>query len=201
MLPRRAQAYRLEQNAFANLTHSLPCRPIPPCPVHSPIRNPGTIQTPLSPRARGRGENRKTLSRKSLLKRLWTYQKERFPLFKHGFLIAIFSGAAVAYGASLSDTLPAFPSVFVAFLSTFGFFWQMRVADEFKDLADDAQYRPYRPVPRGLVSLRELAILGLISAAIQASLALWLEPALLGFLICIWAYFGLMCKEFLCVIG
>lgn len=172
---------------------------MPPDPsVPSPLPNQESWDDsdPLSPRARGRGENRKTLSRKSLLKRLWTYQKERFPLFKHGFLIAIFSGAAVAYGASLSDTLPAFPSVFVAFLSTFGFFWQMRVADEFKDLADDAQYRPYRPVPRGLVSLRELAILGLISAAIQASLALWLEPALLGFLICIWAYFGLMCKEF-----
>ncbi|WP_410503854.1 hypothetical protein [Leptolyngbya sp. BL0902] len=72
----------------------------------------------------------------------------------------------------------------------------MRVADEFKDLTDDAQYRPYRPVPRGLVSLRELAIAGVISAVLQASLALWLAPALLGFMVCVWAYFGLMCKEF-----
>ncbi|MFH7241933.1 MAG: hypothetical protein ACHWZW_03685 [Spirulina sp.] len=111
-------------------------------------------------------------------------------------MILIFSGAAVGYGASLTDTRPALSSAFVAFASTFAFFWQMRVADEFKDLADDTQYRPYRPVPRGLVSLRELAILGLISAVIQASLALWLAPTLLGFLIGVWAYFGLMCKEF-----
>lgn len=146
---------------------------------------------PLSPEERGEGEDSK-----SRLQRIWIYQKERFPLVKHGLLILIFSGAAVGYGANLTDTLPMFSSACVAFLSTFGFFWQMRVADEFKDLADDVQYRPYRPVPRGLVSLRELAILGLISAIIQASLALWLEPDLLGFLICIWAYFGLMCKEF-----
>ena len=136
------------------------------------------------------------LPRKSLLQRAWIYQKERFPLVKHGLLIAIFSGAAVGYGASLTATRPALSSAFVAFFSTFAFFWQMRVADEFKDLADDAQYRPYRPVPRGLVSLRELALLGLLSAAIQASLALWLAPALLGLLAIIWAYFGLMCKEF-----
>jgi hypothetical protein len=34
------------------------------------------------------------------LKRLWIYQNERFPLAKHGLLIAIFSGAAVGDGAS-----------------------------------------------------------------------------------------------------
>ncbi len=136
------------------------------------------------------------LRRKSLLKRAWIYQKERFPLVKHGLLIAIFSGAAVGYGANLSHSRPTLNSAFVAFFSTFAFFWQMRVADEFKDLADDAQYRPYRPVPRGLVSLRELAILGLISATVQAGLALWLAPSLLGLLVSIWAYFGLMCKEF-----
>lgn len=131
-----------------------------------------------------------------VFKRLWMYQKERFPLVKHGALIVVFSGSAVGYGARLTDTHPTVTSALVAFLSTFAFFWQMRVADEFKDLADDTQYRPYRPVPRGLVSLRELAVAGLLSAATQASLALWLAPSLLGFLLCIWAYFGLMCKEF-----
>jgi 4-hydroxybenzoate polyprenyltransferase len=130
------------------------------------------------------------------LKRLWIYQNERFPLAKHGLLIAIFSGAAVGYGASLTDTRPSLVSALVAFLSTFGSFWQMRVADEFKDLADDVQYRPYRPVPRGLVSLSDLAVLGIISAVMQLLLALWLAPPLFGWLAIIWAYFGLMCQEF-----
>ncbi len=165
--------------------------PNPDVPSSTSSQEPWDTSEPLSPKERGRGE-----SRKSLFQRAWIYQKERFPLVKHGLLILIFSGAAVGYGASLTDTRPALSSAFVAFASTFAFFWQMRVADEFKDLADDAQYRPYRPVPRGLVSLHELAFLGLISAVIQASLALWLAPALLGFLVGIWAYFGLMCKEF-----
>lgn len=149
---------------------------------------------PLKKRGGGKGHN--ALPQKSLLKRAWIYQKERFPLVKHGLLIAIFSGAAVGYGAKLTDTVPTFSSAFVAFFSTFAFFWQIRVADEFKDLADDAKYRPYRPVPRGLVSLQELAMLGLISAVLQAGLAFWLAPDLLVFLVGIWAYFGLMCKEF-----
>ncbi len=130
------------------------------------------------------------------LRRLWIYQNERFPLAKHGLLIAIFSGAAVGYGARLTDTRPSLVSALVAFFSTFGFFWQMRVADEFKDLADDLQYRPYRPVPRGLVRLSELAVLGVISAVLQLLLALWLAPPLFGLLAIIWAYFGLMCREF-----
>ena len=147
-------------------------------------------------RVRSGGEGSLSSCRKRLIKRVWIYQKERFPLVKHGLLIAIFSGAAVGYGANLIHTRPALTSAFVAFFSTLAFFWQMRVADEFKDLADDTQYRPYRPVPRGLVSLRELAILGLMSAMVQAGLALWLAPSLLGLLVSIWAYFGLMCKEF-----
>ncbi|MEB3290135.1 MAG: hypothetical protein VKI82_09470 [Leptolyngbya sp.] len=131
-----------------------------------------------------------------MARRLWIYQKERFPLIKHGFLIAVFSGAAVGYGASLTATVPHPASALVAFFSTLSFFWQMRVADEFKDLADDAQYRPYRPIPRGLVSLKALAILGGLSALLQAILALWLAPVLAVCLLGIWAYFGLMGQEF-----
>lgn len=167
-----------------------------PSPSSLPPKNSWDPSESLS-LGEGSGENGHTvLPPKSLLRRAWIYQKERFPLVKHGLLIAIFSGAAVGYGASLTDTRPTLSSALVAFLSTFAFFWQMRVADEFKDLADDAQYRPYRPVPRGLVSLQELAILGFLSAALQASLALWLASDLLIVLLGIWAYFGLMCKEF-----
>lgn len=165
--------------------------PDPPASRPPPPQNSWEKSTPQAPGARLSGEGRPPL-----LKRAWIYQNERFPLVKHGLLIAIFSGAAVGYGARLTATTPTLASAVVAFLSTLAFFWQMRVADEFKDLADDAQYRPYRPVPRGLVSLRELAIAGMLSAVLQAALALWLGPNLLGLLVVIWAYFGLMCKEF-----
>lgn len=165
--------------------------PDPPASRPMPAQDPWDNPASHSPGAKGSGEGRQPL-----VKRAWIYQNERFPLVKHGLLIAIFSGAAVGYGARLTETTPALASAWVAFLSTFGFFWQMRVADEFKDLADDAQYRPYRPVPRGLVRLRELAMAAILSAVLQAALALWLAPNLLGLLVVIWAYFGLMCKEF-----
>ena len=40
------------------------------------------------------------------------------------------------------------------------FFLQLRIADEFKDFAEDSRFRPYRPVPRGLVTLTELGWVG-----------------------------------------
>ena len=133
----------------------------------------------------------------SALKRWWIYQRERFPVIANGLLIAVFSGAAVSYSVLLrAGAVPAVSSFLVAFVSVFGSFLHLRIADEFKDYAEDVKYRPYRPVPRGVVSLRELGVLGLFVAAIQLVLALWLEPKLGMFLALVWLYFGLMCREF-----
>lgn len=130
--------------------------------------------------------------------RWWIYQRERFPLVAHAPLIAAFSGAAVCYSALLrgAGETPATRSVVVAFLTSLLFFFQLRVADEVKDAEDDARHRPYRPVPRGLVTLRELTRLGGVAAALQLLLALWLTPRLLPFLLLVWAYMGLMTREF-----
>ena len=135
------------------------------------------------------------------LKRWWIYQRERFPVITNGLLIAVFSGSAVSYsvllraeGVASFSTL--FSSLLVAFVSVFCYFLQMRIADEFKDYAEDVQYRPYRPVPRGLVSLQELGVLGFVAAAIQLVLALCLAPTLALLLGLVWLYFGLMCREF-----
>ena len=48
---------------------------------------------------------------------------------------------------------------------------QLRLADEFKDFEEDSRYRPYRPVPRGLVSLRDLAWVWAGCIALQPSRA------------------------------
>lgn len=132
-----------------------------------------------------------------MLSRWWIYQQERFPIFKNGLLIAVFSSSAVSYSALLrGEKLATTVSMLVAFNSVFLFFLQLRIADEFKDFEDDAQYRPYRPVPRGLVSLRELGNLGICTGIIQLGLALWLVPKLVLLLGFVWLYFGLMCREF-----
>lgn len=133
-----------------------------------------------------------------LLSRLWIYQAERFPVIGHGPLIFAFSLSAVSFSALLrgATAWPRPGTILVGFASAFLFFLQLRLADEFKDFEEDARYRPYRPVPRGLVTLRELGILGIITVLVQLGLALWLEPALLGLLLLTWGYLALMSKEF-----
>src|ERR1700677_965143 len=128
----------------------------------------------------------------------WIYQKERFPVFAHGLLIAAFSFSAVSFSALFrgSHELPAATSLLVAFLNSFFAFLQLRIADEFKDIEEDTQYRPYRPVPRGLVTLRELGWLGAGTAVIQLLLALALHPPLVILLLVTWTYLGLMSREF-----
>ncbi len=126
------------------------------------------------------------------------YQRERFPLAGHAPLVAAFSASAVCFSRLLRGErgLPGWDTLGVAFATALLFFLQLRITDEFKDFEDDARYRPYRPVPRGLVSLRELGWIGVGAAAVQLALALWLEPSLSLFLILAWAYLALMTREF-----
>jgi len=130
--------------------------------------------------------------------RWWVYQRERFPVLVHGPLIAALSFGAVSVSSVLRGQarLPEAGSFLVAFASTFLFFLQLRIADEFKDRDTDARYRAYRPVPRGLVSLRELGGVAALGAFLQLGLALWLRPSLALLLTLVWLYLGLMWKEF-----
>ena len=130
--------------------------------------------------------------------RWWIYQRERFPVFAHAPLIAAFSLSAVSYSGLIRGAhgLPDWKSCAVAFHSAFLFFLQLRLADEFKDFDEDSRFRPYRPVPRGLVSLRDLAWVWAGCIALQLALALWLAPRLIVFLAITWLYLVLMSKEF-----
>lgn len=133
------------------------------------------------------------------MKRWWIYQKERFPLLAHGPLIAAFSACAVSYSALLRGAAVPDGRMFAA---AFGvcllMFLQLRIADEFKDAEDDARWRPYRPVPRGLVKLGELRVLFVLAAVAQAALALALDLRLLAVLGVAWSYLALMSVEFFC---
>lgn len=130
--------------------------------------------------------------------RWWIYQRERFPLLAHGLLIAAFSFSGVSFSNLLRQTepWPSFRSILVAFATSFLFFLQLRIADEFKDFAEDARFRPYRPVPRGLVELRELRLVAVSSAFAQLALAFLLSTNLALVLFAVWIYLALMSKEF-----
>jgi 4-hydroxybenzoate polyprenyltransferase len=138
------------------------------------------------------------MTRAPALQRWWIYQAERFPIFAHGPLILVFSLSAVSYSSLLRSviTWPSLNVSLTAFVTCFLFFLLLRIADEFKDFEEDRKYRPYRPVPRGLVSFRELTVLAVVALIIQLLLALWLAPILVLPLLAVWAYLGLMSKEF-----
>ena len=120
--------------------------------------------------------------------RLWEYQGERFPIFKHGVLIAAFGASAVCLSALLREAVPDWRAIVVAVLVLFGLFFQLRVADEHKDNEEDTKFRPERPVPRGLVTLGELRVVAFVVAAIQVGLTVWIEWRLLGSLALVWAW-------------
>lgn len=125
------------------------------------------------------------------------YQSTRFPLFKNFLLILAFSSSAVSYSAMSNErTSTELLSYIVAFITCILFFLQLRIADEFKDYEEDCLYRNYRPVPQGIITLKELKNLFIICSAIQLFSALFLNIKLIPFLLITWIYLFLMSHEF-----
>lgn len=134
----------------------------------------------------------------SLLRRFWIYQKERFPILSHGLLVASFSFSAISY-SRICRGAEGFvsPTVFlVGVITTISLFFLVRVFDEFKDAEDDARYRSHLPVPRGLISFKELAVAGVIAAILQIALNAWFFPKMLIMYGIVIGYLCLMGKEF-----
>ena len=125
------------------------------------------------------------------------YLAERFPLHQHGPLVLAFAGGVACASAALrgADGL-GWPAVAVAFVVALGAFFQLRVADEWKDAETDRQHRPERPVPRGLVTLRELTVAAVAVAVVQVGACVWLDARLLFPLAGVWAFGALMTAEF-----
>lgn len=136
--------------------------------------------------------------RAPLARRLWIYQAERFPVFKHGLVVAAFALAGVGLPALLGESAAPFGAgaASVAIAVSFLFFLQLRIADEHKDFHDDCRFRPERPAPRGLVRLVELRWVAIAGAIVQALLAWALHPALLAPLALTWIWMALMTVEF-----
>jgi 4-hydroxybenzoate polyprenyltransferase len=134
----------------------------------------------------------------SLASRLWRYQAERFPLARTAAVIAAFGGSTIAFShlARGAAGVPPLATFAGGIASSILMLALMRIADEHKDATDDATFRPYRPVPRGLVTLRELRGVGFACAAVQLAIALAISPRLLPGLFVVWTWFGLMSVEF-----
>jgi len=133
-----------------------------------------------------------------MLKRWTTYQAERFPLSRHLPLVLVTCLCALAgtLGIQQQSRLPPVLLWLGCGAVTLGLFFQLRVLDEHKDYEDDARYRPYRPVPRGLLGLRDLALAGWLVLAVQLLVTLlFARQALWPLLLC-WGFMALMEREF-----
>ena len=116
-------------------------------------------------------------------------------------MMAMFGFCAVSYSMHLNNphAKVSDASVFqyiVAIVTTLFWFMLLRIADEHKDFEEDSQFRPYRPVQRGLVTLRSLRIIGVVLIIIQIVLSVFLDWRLLGMLALVYLWFTLMTLEF-----
>ena len=132
----------------------------------------------------------------NFLNKWYTYQKERFPVATYGLYILCLSFAAFFYNTKMLE-IESNVGVFITmFVVAFLQFLMVRIIDEFKDYEEDKKYRPYRPVPRGLIKLKELRTLFVICIIIQFALTLIVNPFSLIFLLVLWIMFILMTKSF-----
>lgn len=158
------------------------------------------------------------------VKRFFIYLKERFPLGAYGiYVLAIVLATfkivnnlngnfTVFHSANSYDSVTGlapdyvdylygitnpiiFYTIIPMFIFTFLIFFMVRISDEFKDFKEDSKYRPYRPVPRGLISLRTLGILFIISILIQIAIQFICKGSLFAFLL-VFFIFGLLTLDF-----
>ncbi|MEM8795410.1 MAG: UbiA family prenyltransferase [Pseudomonadota bacterium] len=132
-----------------------------------------------------------------LYRRLWIYQSERIPLLKTSILLAVFSAASINVSAFLSGRdLPGYAAYATAFIVSLVLFIQLRACDEYKDGPDDMKYRPERPIPRGLVSLKTVLTIGWALVPVALIATFLYHPPLLLLLGLVWFWLALMTVEF-----
>ena len=151
-------------------------------------------------------------SKKSIIqniKNFKIYLNERFPLGKNSIFVLIFTLSGYIYTGLLYNSkiinqifskeikvpMP-WHKIAALFIIIFMFFLQLRITDEFKDYEEDLKYRAYRPVQRGVITLKALGKIGIATVIIQIILAYVIDFKIIYFMIIVWFYMFLMAKEF-----
>lgn len=130
--------------------------------------------------------------------RFWQYLKERFPLHSHGILITAFGFSAIGYSRVCSGMsgFIHWENFLICIFNTITLFFLLRIFDEHKDAKEDALYRQELPVPRGLISLKELRNIGWVVFVLQCLATLLTVPRMLPLYGIVIGYLLLMGKEF-----
>jgi 4-hydroxybenzoate polyprenyltransferase len=124
---------------------------------------------------------------------------ERFPLLAYGLLIASYYSSNQFLARAL--THPGEPMHYTAHsllgaLTLFCFFLHLRVFDEHKDFDEDNKYYSDRILQRGIITLRDLKILGGIAITIEVILSAIRGISALVALVIALSFSVLMLKEF-----
>lgn len=131
------------------------------------------------------------------MKKYLIYLNERFALQTHIPIIGIFTFSAICFSLMTTEN-PEFIELgnfAAAVFLTFSTFFLLRISDEFKDHDDDIKYRKYLPVPRGLITLKELRNAAVLILILQIAV-LYFFPHFAGMYVLVMAYLYLMYKEF-----
>ena len=135
----------------------------------------------------------------SFASRLNAFLKERFPLLGYGILIISYyssnqflAHALMNPGEPMRYTLGSLMGA----VTLLCLFFQLRVFDEHKDYEDDCRHYPNRVLQRGLITLRDLKILGAIVIGLMFLLAALSGPAPLVSVLVAFSFSVLMLKEF-----
>ena len=143
------------------------------------------------------------------IKNFKIYLNERFPLGKNSIFVLIFTLSGYIFTGLLYNSkiinqifskeikvpMP-WHKIVALFIIIFMFFLQLRITDEFKDYEEDLKYRAYRPVQRGVITLKALGKIGIATVIIQIILAYIIDFKIIYFMIIVWFYMFLMAKEF-----
>ena len=121
------------------------------------------------------------------------FQRERFPLYTHLPLILALLFAHISLAGFSAAGLKLWA---VLFFVLFSFFFRMRLFDEIKDYAVDCEKNPSRPLPRGILEVRDLRRVILILLCFELVLAGIVNPVALSLLLPAQGYSLLMYKEF-----
>ena len=134
----------------------------------------------------------------SFIFRFYKYQNERFSFIQNGLMILAFTFSAASYSRicrGIDGFIPLY-ILLIGVITSFGFFFLLRIFDEFKDHEKDCKYQPYRAVPRGLIKLKELAQVASVVIIIQITLNAIFMPVMLISYVIVMLYMAIMTKEF-----
>ena len=132
-------------------------------------------------------------------RRLAAYLAERFPVLGHGVLICAYYSSNQFLARVLTE--PGRPmrydlSSLLGALTLFLFFFHLRVFDEHKDFAEDCVHYPQRVLQSGLITLRDLKVLGGAAIALEIVLSALRGPAAVAAWAVAFVFSVLMLKEF-----